>query len=358
MKMFARAAALAGVCAALLAAGAMASSADTLIRWTEGSPDRGARAEAYHWFADTVTKRTNGEVKFQFYFGGALMGHAANVSGIGSGAADMGQIIAAYTPKELLAYSVGDLPLVDSDPWVGVHAMYDLATSDATLKKMFDDLNLVYVSNQTTGPIQLVCKGKDIKTLADLKGVKVRGSGVYSQAFSDLGANVISLSQEDVYSALQNGLADCNQQYIQGVIPYRQQEVTDQLVLLNWGQILGFGLVMNKDTFNSLTKEQQDIVMQTGREFLDHYTQIVDRDVHQSLKDLQDPAKGYHMTITKLGDADKAELRKVGQHYLDSWVKNADKAGYAGDQLLKSFLSLTDKYQAELQKNGYPWLKN
>jgi TRAP-type C4-dicarboxylate transport system substrate-binding protein len=62
MKMFARAAALAGVCAALLAAGAMASSADTLIRWTEGSPDRGARAEAYHWFADTVTKRTNGEV--------------------------------------------------------------------------------------------------------------------------------------------------------------------------------------------------------------------------------------------------------------------------------------------------------
>ena len=339
--------------ASLLLAGQ--ASASTLLRWTEGSPDRGARAEAYHWFADTVTKRTNGDVQFQFYWGGALMPHAANVAGIGNGTADIGQIIAVYNPKELQAYDVGDLPLVGVDPWVGMQAMYEMATTNDTLKKMFDGLNLVYITNQTTGPIQMVCKKQNIKTLDDFKGVKVRAAGPYGQVMRDLGANVIALSQDDVYSALDSGLVACNQQYVQGVIPYRQHEVTDQLVMLNLGQNLGFGIVMNKDTFNKLPANDQQVIRETGKEFMDRYGQIMMRDIEDAKKKLTDPSSQYHLKLTNLSDADVDKLREVSKHYIGTWVDQADKAGLPGQQLLDQFVALTKKYDAVLKQNGYPW---
>ena len=328
---------------------------DTLVRWTEGSPDRGSRAKSYHWFADTVTERTDGKVKFQFYFGGALMGHAANVSGIGSGSADMGQVIVAYTPKELRPYGVGDLPLVGIDSWVAMRAMYDLVSTDPTLQKMFDDLNLVYIANQTTGPVEIVCNGLDLKTLDDLEGVKIRASGSYGEVLSELGANVIAMSQDDVYSALDTGLVTCNQQYIQGLFTYRQHEVTDQMVMLNVGQILGFGLVMNKDTFNEMTPEQQKIVKETGSEFIDYYAEVMLGAINADLDTMKKEGTEFSMNVTELSDDDVAKLRQASQTYIDKWLAEATEAGYPANDMLERFLALVDKYNAELKEKGYPW---
>lgn len=336
---------------------AQAASAETLLRWTEGSADRGSRAATYHWFADTVKERSGNEIDFQFYFGGALMGHAANVSGIGSGTADIGQVIAAYTPKELTAYSVGDLPLVGVDPWVGMRAMYELATTNETLQAMFDELNLVYIANQSTGPVQLICNGADIKTLDDLKGLKVRASGSYGEVLSSLGANVISMSQEDVYSALDTGLVKCNQQYVQGVIPYRQHEVTDQIILLNLGQILGFGIVVNKDTFERLSPENQKIIREAGSEFVDNYSERLAGDVISNLDKMNDADTEFAMTVTELSDADVETLAAAGEAYNSNWLTTAAEAGYPAEELLADFLALVDKYDAELKEKGYPWTR-
>jgi TRAP-type C4-dicarboxylate transport system substrate-binding protein len=304
-----------------------------------------------------VTEKTGKEVEFQFYFGGALMGHAANVSGIGSGAADIGQVIVAYTPKELTPYGVGDLPLVGIDPWVGMRAMYELATTNPTLQKMFDDLNLVYIANQSTGPVQIICKGLELKSLDDLQGVKVRASGSYGEVLSALGANVIAMSQEDVYSALDNGLVQCNQQYIQGVIPYRQHEVTDQLVLLNLGQILGFGIVMNKDSFERLTPEQQQIVREEGSNFVDQYSQTLFEDVDSNLAKMKEEGTEFTTTVTELSAADIEKLDAAGAQYNEKWLKTTAEAGYPAEELLAEFEKLVDKYNAELKEKGYPWTR-
>ena len=348
--------ALAPLCAALIG-GTVPAAAETLLRWTEGSADRGSRATAYHWFADTVTEETGGEIQFQFYFGGALMGHAANVSGIGSGTADIGQVIVAYTPKELTPYGVGDLPIVGVDPWVAMRAMYELATINETLQKMFDDLNLVYIANQSTGPVQIICNGVDVNSLADLEGVKIRASGSYGEVLSSLGANVIAMSQEDVYSALDTGLVNCNQQYIQGVIPYRQHEVTDQIVLLNLGQILGFGLVMNKDTFESLTPEQQEIIRKTGSDFVDEYAQIFMGDVESNLEKMKTADTETSMTVTELDAGDVEKLASAGEAYNAKWLEETTAAGYPAQEMLDQFTALVDKYNTELEEKGYPWTR-
>jgi TRAP-type transport system periplasmic protein len=331
--------------------------ADTLIRWTDGSADRGSRAESYHWFADTVTKRTNGAVKFQFYFGGALMGHAAHLSGVGSGAADMAQMVAAYTPRELAPYTLGDLPLVGIDPWVATRAMYELTSTDPTLQKMFSDQNLVYISNQTTGPVEIVCNKVNIKSVDDLKGVKVRAAGSLGEVLSDLGANIVGISQNDAYSALDTGLIGCNQQYIQSLIKYRQHEVTDQIVMLNMGQYLGFGLAMNKDTFDKLTPAQRAIVKQTGSEFVDHYVHATLDEMNADLEKMKTPGTEFTTTVTEISPDDVNKLKAAGAKYIDKWLAKTTEAGYPAKDMLDRYMALVDKYNAELKEKGYPWTR-
>ena len=141
------------------------------LRYAEFGPNRGARAAALQWFADEI-----GKLSVEFQWGGALLKARAVLKGLGDGVADMGSIIAAYNPKEMQLYGIGDLPIDNSDVWVGMRAMYELATTNPHLQKAFDAQNVVYITNYSTGPVQLVCK-KPIDSLAALKGVKLRGTG-------------------------------------------------------------------------------------------------------------------------------------------------------------------------------------
>ena len=99
------------------------------LTYSDNSPNRGTRAEVTNWFAEELGKRTNGELKIEFHWGGALLKAKAAAKGIGAGAADMGTIIGVYNPKLHPAYLLTDLPTEYSDHWVGTRAVYEMAHS-------------------------------------------------------------------------------------------------------------------------------------------------------------------------------------------------------------------------------------
>jgi hypothetical protein len=63
----------------------------------------------------------------EFHWGGSLLGGKDTLKGVGDGVADMGTVVGFFTPRELRAYNIGDLPVDNSDMWIGLRAMYDLA---------------------------------------------------------------------------------------------------------------------------------------------------------------------------------------------------------------------------------------
>src|SRR5690606_13931338 len=102
-----------------------------------------------------------------------------------------------------------DLPMPYSDPWVGSRAIYDLVQNNADLQAEFHKLNLQYITNITTTQIELICKDKTVKSLEDIKGLKVRGTGVYMKVFGDLGATPVNMSSAEAYQGISTGLLDC-----------------------------------------------------------------------------------------------------------------------------------------------------
>ncbi|WP_340151368.1 C4-dicarboxylate TRAP transporter substrate-binding protein [uncultured Sneathiella sp.] len=331
------------------------AQAETVLTWTDGAPNRGTRVEATIWMGDELEKRTNGELKLEYHWAGALMKFKAATKGIGAGAADMGLIVAAYNPKLHAAYSIADLPMQYSDPWVGARSIYELVKNNADIQEEFHNLNLQYITNITTTQIELICKDKSLKSVEDIDGLKVRGISVYGKVFSDLGATPVSMSSADAYQGLSTGLIDCTQMYGYAIPAFKLQEVANEVTKLDWGALMGMAYVMNKDVYDNLPDDQKAILDQLGSDFIDHYAGKIIAGNKQAYEDLAAGIDGNNVNIVDFPEAEKVKLQEASAPYIEEWRKEAEQAGFDAGKMYDQYQDYLRKYNDERLDKGYPW---
>ena len=327
--------------AALFAAGT--AMAETTLRFSDYGPNRGARAAALEWFANELETRSDGELKIEFFWGGSLLGGRDTLGGVGSGVADMGTVVGFFTPKELQLYNIGDLPVDNSDIWVGMRAMYELSGTNEAMTKEFSDAGVHYLTNYSTGPVQLICRD-EVKTLADLDGKKIRASGPYGDTLEKLGVEIVRMSQADVYQALDSGLIDCNQNYYYAMQAYKQYEVAPYALELDWGQNMSFGIVVNEATYEGLPDDQKQVLDEVASDFIDHLAAVIEDDSSTSKTAMEKGVDGKSLTVNTLDQADREKLLDASQAAIDEWVT---RTGGAGEPVLAEYRDLIEKYRKE-----------
>ncbi|WP_240602557.1 C4-dicarboxylate TRAP transporter substrate-binding protein [Paracoccus endophyticus] len=329
---------------------AVPAAATTLI-YGEAGPNRGVRAEATQWFVDQVAAQTKGELEIDVNWGGALFSEKAAVESIRDGVADMGSVIGVYFPQDMIAYGLADLPIPNPDPWVGMKATDKLMRENAQIRENLASQNLVYIGTYTTSAVQVGCKGKTIKTLDDVKGLKIRGVGAYGKVFHDLGATPVDMSVYEAYQGLETGLIDCTQTYPYLVEALKFDEVFDSYTALDFGQIGALGIMMNKDSFDALPPEQQQALMTAGEGLADEFGRILTDANARSVKILED--KGT--PVLTISDEDRARLAEAGKKYIDEWIQRADAAGLDGQALVDEYTALIAQFARQRDEQGYPW---
>lgn len=108
---------------------------------------------------------------------------------------------------------------------------------------------------------------KPVKSLADLKGMKIRvpSNQIQSIGMDVLGATSTGMSLGDVYQALQTKTIDGAENPLSTLYGRKLHEVAHYLLLD--GHVKNFTTwVMSAELFNSLTKAQQDLLISTGKE--------------------------------------------------------------------------------------------
>ncbi|WP_340160620.1 C4-dicarboxylate TRAP transporter substrate-binding protein [uncultured Hoeflea sp.] len=344
---------IAAATVALMAATSMAAAETTLILG-EAGPNRGARAAALQSFADDVTARTNGEVKIDVQWGGALFKASAAAQSIANGVADLGTVIAVYFPQEMLGYGIADLPLRNADAWVGMRATDELMRNSDAIKASLADQNLVYLGTFTTSAVNIGCKDTAIRTVEDIDGLKVRGVGAYGKAFGDFGANLVSMSIYDAYQGLDSGLLDCSQGYSYAVAALKQQEVMTSYTLLDWGQVGALGIFMNKDAYDALDADTQAAMNEAGVAMADKLGELITADNEAAIQTMKDAG----VEVIELDTAERDKLVEKGAKYVNDWVERANAAGLDGTALLEQYRALVTKYTEERDNQGYPWTRN
>ena len=68
-------------------------SAQTVLRFAEGTPNRGTRAEAVEYFMKDAKKLSGGELGFEMHWGGALLDYQTVADGVSNGSVDLGTVL-------------------------------------------------------------------------------------------------------------------------------------------------------------------------------------------------------------------------------------------------------------------------
>jgi TRAP-type C4-dicarboxylate transport system substrate-binding protein len=228
--------------------------------WTPGpSADTGiARA-----IMDKITQATSGKVTFQFYSDAALGGPVVHYDLAVNGVAD----IVFYN----FASQLGRFPLIDAlqmpfmtpNADAGSYAFFKLYSDFPELRDQLKQVKVINLGmNDPTFPDTTTRAGQ-VKTLADLRGKKIRVSGPEGQTLTALGGTPVSIvDMGEVYLSLSNGILDGLIIGNQALVSFKFGEVVHYYTQWDGPAIrcLPFGFFMNMDKWNSLPKDIQDAI--------------------------------------------------------------------------------------------------
>lgn len=176
------------------------------------------------------------------------------------GVADLGWGLQGYTSSQFPKTMVAELPGVIETGKFGYPALW----------AVYDDIKDEYpgtipVALWTSEPNILIMKDRDIRTPADLAGLKIRVSGsAAAAAVEALGATPVQMPANEIYNSLQTGLIDGVVTGASAVTDFKIGEVANSYTLnVPLGRITFF-VVMNEARYNGLTDEEKAAIDKVG----------------------------------------------------------------------------------------------
>src|SRR3982751_1135168 len=102
----------------------------------------------------------------------------------------------------------------------------------------------------------------------DMKGLKIRSAGpTFAEMWQQAGASIVSVPSNEVYNALQTGVAEATDTSTGSFVSFRLYEQV-KCITAPGNNALWFmyePVLMSKKSFNRLNKKQQDVLMQAGK---------------------------------------------------------------------------------------------
>lgn len=281
-------------------------------------------------FADRVKEKTNGEVEVEVHGAGVLGGDRELSEQVRMGAIQMANLgVTTQAPLDK-NFSIGELPYLWTD--------YDqiVEAYNEGLGEYFTNLMLEHGARPLGffpfGYRHTTNNVRPISEPSDFAGVKMRISEIPIRldAFKEIGAQPVPISFPELYTALQQGTVDGQENPLFLIETSQFHEVQDYLSLtrhiVNMNQI-----IINEDFYKSLPKEYQEDLreeVQLSSEKMASETQAVEDAALQRLIE-----KGMKVN-------DNVDLEKMREALLpvyEKWEKEFDPELWA---LIEEYSSL------------------
>lgn len=200
------------------------------------------------------------------------------------------------------------------------------------LNEYLEKKGLVSLGYWSGGFKQLTNSKLPVKTVKDLDGLKIRvsQSPLLVTQFRAINAGGISVPFSDLYSALQTGTVDGQENPYSNIASKKFYEVQDYLTISDHG-FMGYAFIINKNKFESLPEDLQTLVKDVSAEVTEWEWEKAREMDEQYLEEIKEAG----ITIDEFDDAAKEEFREFTQPAYDEFLKKAD-----GQELLE----LVEKY--------------
>jgi len=288
-------------------------------------------------YAKEIEKRTNGRVKITVFSGGTLVAADKTYSGIVTGIADMGMSCMAYTRGKFPLSEVIDLPLGYK---TGVAATKLINRFYEKFKpKEYNETEVMYFMAHSPG---ILHSKKPVYKLEDLKGQKIRCTGLAAKVVGKLGGVPVAMPMGETYDAISRGVVDGSMAPQEALKGWRWGEVVNASTQsFGAGYSTGFFVVMNKQKWNSLPPDIQKIFREVNKEWADK---------NGAAWDYYDKESGDWMIsigkkVIPLSVQENARWAALVQPLLGEYVENMKKQGLPGKEALDFCLAELKKLE-------------
>src|SRR5947207_5941953 len=262
---------IAFVLAALVAA-APAFAAPTTLRASHQFPcGRGDVRDEMVQIIARDAKAANVELEIQVYPGASLFKTNEQWNAMVNGQLDISSFPLDYASGKARAFGATLMP--------GLVRSHDRAAriNDSKfmkdIKAQIDKAGVIVLADAWLAGAIAAKKGC-IRTPNDITGLKVRSAGpTFAAMWQAAGASIVSIPSNEVYNALQTGVADATDTSSGSFVSFRIYEQVKCLTAPGENALwfMYEPVLMSKKSFSRLTKPQQDVLLRAGKKSQEYF---------------------------------------------------------------------------------------
>lgn len=314
--------------------------------WPKNFPGLGTGA---NFLAEKITEMTNGQVQVKVYGAGELVPALESFDAVSSGTAQMGHGASYYwkgksEATQFFAAVPFGLTASEMNSWLYYGGGMEIWT------ELYDQFNLIPAVAGNTGVQMGGWFNKEINSIDDLKGLKMRIPGLGGEVIKRLGGTPVTLPGGEIFTSLQSGAIDATE----WVGPYNDlafglYKAAKYYYYPGWHEPgTALETFINKDAFNELPKHLQALVMDAAR--------IANQDVFAEYNARNGDALNTLVTkhdvqLKKFPDEVLKQLRKVSDEVVAEVAKKDPLSQKAYDSYIQ-FRDESAKY-VEVTERAY-----
>lgn len=322
----------------LLMTGALsvAQAGTTQLTYSIFFPSTHGQAKAGESWAQEIEKRTNGQVKINVLAGGTLTPADQCFDGVVKGISDIGMSVFAYTRGRFPMIEVLDLPMGYPNGRVATRVANEFYKKFTP--KELEGVNLLYI--HAHGPGLLHTKAP-VTTLEQLKGMKIRSTGLSAKIVQALGAIPVAMPQGQTYESLQKGVVEGTFAPIETLKGWKQAEVIKSTTDCSGiGYTTAMFVVMNLKKWNALPADVQKVMEEVSSRWIDVHGKAWDQ--------LDQEGREYSLSlgnkIVSLSADENARWQKAVQPVIEEYIKDVSAKGLPAQKAVTEVENLIKQY--------------
>lgn len=290
-------------------------------------PPTHIQAKTSETWCKEVEKRTDGRVKVQFFPGQTLTRAPQTYEAVTDGIADIGVAALAYTQGRFPVMATMDMPLGYPSGVVATNA------ANALYEKFnpseFDETEVMYF--HAHGPGYIHTRKNPVQKLEDVKGLRIRSTGMSAKVTSALGGTPVSMAMPDTYQSLQRGVVDGSFHPMETDKGWNMGEVVHNVTIAqSVAYTTLFYVTMNKDKWASINPEDQKIIEEINNEWALKHGEAWDSSDKEGMEFFKE--KGG--TVITIDEAEAKRWSDAVAPVVDSYIADLDKNKVDGKEVI------------------------
>lgn len=269
------------------------------------------RDQSLHKFAELVEEKSAGKVKIEVFSGGTLGGWRETIEGLRPGVVQ----IVCESLGTLEAYS--STASIDAYPYLYRDVdHYSRVMASEIGEELLDTIGkesgFVLMGPSNRGA-RIMTTNKRVENADDLKGLKIRAPGIqmYIKTWQYLGASPTPMDTTEIYTGLQQGTVDAQENPVLYSYGNAFYDVCDYLVLSNHVYSTDV-FIFDKEYFDSLPEDIQDILRESAVEAGNYRTELVLKTEQETIKKFEE--EGLEIIEPNV-ESFKAKLTNFSQEF-------------------------------------------